>query len=76
MKKIVAFLCVMLLMVTMSMTAFAGGNPNPSVSANPQPGDGSSTTSPSTGEPITIMCALGAVAVGTAGVVITRKKNS
>ena len=76
MKKLVAFLCAALLMVTMSMTAFAGGNPNPSVSANPQTGDGSSSTSPSTVEPVMIMCALGAVAVGTAGVVITRKKNA
>ena len=76
MKKLVAFVCAAMLVVMMSMTAFAGGNPNPSVSANPQPGDGSSTTSPSTGEPIMIMCAIGAVVVGAAGVVITRKKNA
>ena len=76
MKKIVAFLCVMLLMVTMSMTAFAGGNPNPSVTAKPVPEENDPSKSPSTGEPIMVMCAIGAVAVGTAGVVVTRKKNA
>ena len=78
MKKIVAFVCVALLMAMMSMTAFAGGNPNPnpSVEAQPVPDGGTSSTSPSTGEPVMIICAIGAVVVGAAGVVITRKKNS
>lgn len=79
MKKLVAFVCVALLVVTMSMTAFAGGNPNPSVSANPVPGSGTTgdvDKSPSTGEPITVMCAIGAVVVGSAGVVISRKKRA
>ena len=75
MKKLVAFVCAAMLVVMMSMTAFAGGNPNPSVTAKPVP-DGSATTSPSTGEPVMVMCAIGAVVVGTAGVVITRKRNA
>ena len=76
MKKLVSFVCAALLMVTMSMTAFAGGNPNPSVTAKPIPDGGTSSTSPSTGEPIMIMCAIGAVVVGSAGVVITGKKRA
>ena len=76
MKKIVAFVCVAMLTVMMSMTAFAGGNPNPSVEAQPVPDGGTSSTSPSTGEPVMIMCAVGAVVVGAAGVVITRKRNA
>ena len=74
MKKLVAFVCVALMIVTMSLTAFAGGNP--SVTAKPVPDDGTSTTSPSTGEPIMVMCAIGAVVVGATGVVITRKKRA
>lgn len=74
MKKLVAFVCAALLMVTMSLTAFAGGNP--SVTARPVPDGGTSSTSPSTGEPIMVMCAIGAVVVGSAGVVITRKKRA
>ena len=79
MKKLVAFICVTLLMMAMSITAFAGGNPNPSVSADPVPGTGDKGDvpgSPSTGEPIMVMCAVGAVVIGATGVVVTRKKNA
>jgi hypothetical protein len=76
MKNLVAFACAVMLTVMMSMTAFAGGNPNPSVEAKPVPEGGTSSISPSTGEPVMIMCAIGAVVVGTAGVVITRKRNA
>ena len=79
MKKLIAFICATMLMMAMSITAFAGGVPNPSVSAKPVPDSGSTEkvpVSPSTGEPMMIMCAVGAVVVGTAGVVITRKKEA
>ena len=79
MRKFVAFICATILVMAMSITAFAGGVPNPSVSATPVPDSGSTGNvplSPSTGEPMMIMCAVGAVVVGTAGVVITRKKEA
>lgn len=76
MKKMIGFVCAALLMVTMSMTAFAGGKPNPSVTADPVPDGGTSSTSPSTGTPVMVMCAAGAVVVGAAGVVITRNKRA
>ena len=75
-KKVLAVGLALVMCLSMSMTAFAGGNPNPSVTAKPVPDGGTSSTSPSTGEPIMIMCAIGAVVVGSAGVVITGKKRA
>lgn len=77
MKKFVGFICSALLMITMSMTVCAGGSPSVSAdNVNGTDGTASATTSPTTGEPITLMVAGAAVVIGAAGVVVTSKKRA
>lgn len=75
-KRLVALVSTALLVACMSMTSFAATNP--SVSAGDVNGTGSTagTTSPSTGEPITLMVAGASMIIGAAGVVVTSKKRA
>ena len=57
----------------MSMSVFAA----PSVSADKEDGTGSTTgtTSPTTGEPITLALAGASIVIGAAGAVVSRKRK-
>ena len=73
-KRVMALICTVVLMAGMSMTTFAATNP--SVSADKVDGTGTTTTSPTTGEPISLMVAGAAVVIGAAGVSVTSKKRA
>lgn len=74
-KRVMALVSTALLVACMSMTTLAAANP--SVSAGDVNGTGSTTgtTSPSTGEPITLMVAGASMVIGAAGVVVTKKRK-
>lgn len=71
-KRLVALVSTALLVACMSMTAFAAKSP----SADNVGGTGSTTgtTSPTTGEPITLMVAGASMIIGAAGVVVSKKR--
>jgi LPXTG-motif cell wall-anchored protein len=73
-KRLVALVSTVLLVACMSMTTFAATNP--SVSAGGQSGSSSTTgtTSPTTGEPISLMVAGASMIIGAAGVVVSKKR--
>lgn len=73
-KRVAALVSTALLVACMSMTTFAATNP--SVSAGDVNGTGSTTgtTSPTTGEPITLMVAGASMVIGAAGVVVSKKR--
>lgn len=72
-KRAMALVCALLLMLSMSMSVFAA----PSVSADKEDGTGSTTgtTSPITGEPITLALAGASIVIGAAGAVVSRKRK-
>ena len=72
-KRAMALVCALLLMLSMSMSVFAA----PSVSADIEDGTGSTTgtTSPTTGEPITLALAGASIVIGAAGAVVSRKRK-
>lgn len=72
-KRAMALVCALLLMLSMSMSVFAA----PSVSADKEDGTGSTTgtTSPTTGEPITLALSGASIVIGAAGAVVSRKRK-
>lgn len=74
-KRLAAVVSTALLVACMSMTTFAATNP--SVSAGDVNGTGGTagTSSPSTGEPITLMVAGASMVIGAAGVVVTKRRK-
>ena len=76
-KRVMALICAVVLMISMSMTTFAASNPSVSAdNVNGTTGTGTTTTSPTTGEPMMVMVAGAAILIGAAGIVVTSKKRA